>query len=491
MLNKLLILFTFVICLSACNDYFSITSGSISDTSEPTWRFHLGQTNIGAFGAVSDIDSVTKVLVNQHGEVYALGSTTSALADTSAGSYDVFLMKLSKNGSLEWVQQYGLTHAEIPGSAGSEQIMDATMDSEGNIIMVGYTNGSFIEATGGGWDAFIIKIDGDGDLIWKKQFGNVTAPPGGSNAGNDFFEGIIIDSQDNMYVSFISNGTFVRAATDWDTGIIKFDPDGNILWSNQLDNNNPGFTIDPTNRQSIRTMSRDFSGNIYFVGGTYAHFIETNSDPTKWDLFYGKFNSAGTLLWIKQLGDVSKPIGADVSGNEYQYGGIAYDTSGHPIFLNAVETSVADTLNGARDLLFVKMDKDTGAFLTFKQYGQSIVGFDTTGTDTISGSIQNSNGDIFILGSTTGSFFETSAGASDIYVAKLNQNGDLISGHQLGSVSLPAGQGTLNDFCGNRAMAMDSKGQLYLGCRTLSNMGDTNPDPSETDALVIKFGIYQ
>ena len=482
-----------LLMLTACNDYFKVTTGASTTNSEPTWRMHLGSTNIGSFGAVSDIENSNKVLVNSQGEVYSLGTTTSNLADTTAGGQDVWVMKQSKNGAIEWIQQYGLTHTEIPGSAGNEILTDAAIDSEGNIIMVGYTNGAMIETVGGGWDAFIIKIDKDGDLVWKKQYGNVTASPGGSNAGNDFFEALIVDSQDNLYVSFMSTGVFVRAAIDWDTGIIKFDPDGDILWSNQLDNNNPGFTLDQNEKQAIRNLALDSTGNIYFSGGTRGSFIETNADVTKWDLFFGKVNSAGALQWIRQLGDVSKPMGADVSGNEYQYGGIVFDSTGNPIFLSGVETTVSDTLSGARDLFFTKMDKSSGNFLTFKQFGQSqaILGFDTTGSDTVTGVVQQSNGDIIVAGSTSGSLFETNAGGTDIFVAKINTDGDLVSGRQLGAVTLPAGQGLLTDACGNRSIFLDSKSQVYLACRILSNMGDTNPDPSEADALVIKYGVYQ
>ncbi len=82
------------------------------------------------------------------------------------GSYDFWVVKVSKDGDTLWTKSYG--GSEIENGRGLTQTQD------GNYLFVGDTRSTDQDVTGlkGNADAWVIKFNGDnGNLIWQKTFG--------------------------------------------------------------------------------------------------------------------------------------------------------------------------------------------------------------------------------------------------------------------------------------------------------------------------------
>lgn len=129
------------------------------------WLTHLGAVTKAPGGSNAGDDLCGGVSVDSSGNVICAGATTGAMSEPNGGSYDVFVLKLSSTGSLEWVTQFG-ANTIAPGgdNAGDNECVDVTFDRWGNIYCAGATTGNMAEANGGSYDALILKLPPTGQF---------------------------------------------------------------------------------------------------------------------------------------------------------------------------------------------------------------------------------------------------------------------------------------------------------------------------------------
>jgi len=113
---------------------------------------------------------------------------------------DAWLIKTDENGDEQWNKTYGGTHVDMAKSV--QQTFD------GGYIIAGSTESDF----------WLIKTDGNGNIVWDTTYG-----------GNDFDEACSVQqTSDNGYI--IAGTTKSFGAGDKDFWLIKTDGNGNIVW---------------------------------------------------------------------------------------------------------------------------------------------------------------------------------------------------------------------------------------------------------------------
>lgn len=120
-------------------------------------RYHGGTNNDRSYDVVEAND----------GGFVVVGTTESTDVDVSEnqGEYDVWVIKLNKDGALQWAKTYGGS-----GIDGSNGVMKT---QNGNYLVVGNTfskNGD-ISVNYGASDVWAISINDQGDLLWEKTYG--------------------------------------------------------------------------------------------------------------------------------------------------------------------------------------------------------------------------------------------------------------------------------------------------------------------------------
>jgi len=133
-------------------------------------------------------------------------------------------------------------------------------DSQGNYIAVGYIDENTIYRPLFNWmkngDAWIVKFDSNGNIIWEKTLG-------GRNA--DLFRSIVVDEEGNYIVAgFTASEDYDDAdryhslvALTSDALLVKFDSKGNIVWDR---------IIGGSNTDSFESVIVNFYGNYVSVG---------------------------------------------------------------------------------------------------------------------------------------------------------------------------------------------------------------------------------
>lgn len=114
------------------------------------------------FGTTEDEDVQWSAIDNE-GYVYITGSTTGVLFNKSFGKEDIFLVKYNPDGNMEWSRQFG--------TEGSDVAKGIFVDKKGDVCLTGFTEGILGKSTFGKTDAFIMKLDKNGNQLYTTQFG--------------------------------------------------------------------------------------------------------------------------------------------------------------------------------------------------------------------------------------------------------------------------------------------------------------------------------
>lgn len=150
-------------------------------------------------------DVVKSVVTDENNNLFLTGSFSGTVNFnpsgttnlSSAGSKDIFLLKLDGTGSYAWAKRYG--------GSGTEEARSIALDTDENVYITGFYNSSSINfssntLTGMGvTDGFLLKTSPSGTENWARSFGG---------AGSDFSSTVAIDSDNIIYVG----GAFTQTA---------------------------------------------------------------------------------------------------------------------------------------------------------------------------------------------------------------------------------------------------------------------------------------
>jgi len=220
----------------------------------------------------------------------------------------------------------------------------------------------------------------------------------------------------------------------------------------------------------------DSDGNSYYVGNTSGSLAETVGGAN--DVIIAKYNSSGSLQWLKQLGSVT--MGAASSGADYAKG-IAVDGSGNIFITGYTEGSLGETNGGSADAFIAKLNP-SGILQWVKQLGSATMGSASSGTEVGAGIALDVSGNIYISGYTTGSLGEANAGSLDVFITKFNSSGVKQWVKQLGSTTMGSAASGYDHTTG---ITLDSSGNIYVSGSSRGNLGETNG--GNEDAFVVKF----
>ncbi len=138
---------------------------------------------------------------------------------------------------------------------------------------------------------------------WERKAGSPT---------NDVGQGTTTDKYANVYTTGYFTGTMSIGTASlisrggWDVYLAKYDSSGNFIWAKSA-----GSVGDDNGA----TMCTDDSLNVYLVGtvnGTAIFGTDTLIGFGGDDCFLAKYNSAGTLIWVRHMGGAGADEGTDV-----------------------------------------------------------------------------------------------------------------------------------------------------------------------------------
>lgn len=267
----------------------------VSSTGEVEWSKQYGGTENDYFSSI--------VQTSDGGYIIAGNTQGSVYGNTSHGSDDAWILKISADGTVEWTKQYG--------SSSYETLDSIQIAVDGGYIATGTTQGDMSPNVSHGYfDAFVLKIGSDGSEEWVKQYGTalqdtptfIQSTSDGGYILSGYTKGIVGGGS--------SFGTF-------DGWLLKLSSDGSEQWSKQY-----GTTGEDILRQVRETTDGGFVATGYFsstYGSNDGWILKTDSNGVQeWSKWYGNAQYE-FLSSIEQTNDG----GYVAAGQSYQ--GSQYD----------------------------------------------------------------------------------------------------------------------------------------------------------------------
>ncbi len=250
------------------------------------------------------------------------------------------------------------------------------------------------------------------------------------NSGNSYITGYFEGTADFGATTLISNGGN-------DIFIAKIDNNGNWLWAKRAGGS--GTSDDYGNG-----IAHDNNGNIY-VTGTFSGIadfgtISLTSNLNSLDIYVAKLDTNGNWLWVVSAGGTSSDTGVNISLDNY---GNKYITGGFSGIADFGTTSI--TSNGGSNIYIAKLDIN-GNWLWAKRAGGTVgisssgISYDNIGNCIICGYFSGI-GDF-------GTISLTSTGSFDIFVAKLDANGNWLWAINAGGSEYDVANGVCTDATG-------------------------------------------
>ena len=257
----------------------------------------------------------------------------------------------------------------------------------------------------------------------------------------------VVDSNDDIYFVVQKRSEQDRSSTSKGVFLLKYNQQGDQLWSKQLD---PGLEDAPG-------LAADDQGNIYLFG--FVSSTPERETKGKNDVVIAKYDKTGTQQWKWQLGtpehDVCSGLNFDADENIY-VSGYTYGDFAKPN-------------KGKADMFIAVYDKHRN-LLWRDQIG--------TAADERGGSIcLGDDNDVYICGDTFGSLARRNNGLADSFVARYQRTGKRLWLHQFGTYAFDSGAG----------LVIGELGHLYLGCRTNGNVGTRSPRRTDVDSCLVSI----
>ncbi len=413
-----------------------------------------GRLDWSTFLGGSSEDMGYAIAIDGDGNAWVTGATSSAGwtsggFDTTynGGPDDMFLAKISSEGQLLW--------STYLGGSGSDQGRGIAIDDEANIWITGATtspgwiSGGFNSTYNGGEDAFVVKLDPQGQILWSTYLGG---------SGDDRGLGIAVDADGDAWITgrtgsdgWVSGGFNTAYQGGHDGFVAKVSADGQHLWSTYLGGANEDYG---------RAIAIDGNGNGWVVGQTHSSGWTAGGFQTTyrggWDGFVASITPEGELRWSTYLGG---------SGHDYALG-VAADPAGGAWIVGQThstnfprEDSLAPALAGGADGFLTRLD-DAGQVL----WSGYLPG--GPADDVAHGIALDAAGDAWVAGRTRSSGW-TSGGFDSVY-----------NGGDDGFVMRIAGDGSRmlwSSYLGGSAnelvhgLAADSEGRIWLVGETTSD----------------------
>ncbi len=299
------------------------------------------------------------------GQYFGQVTFGSYTLNSSAGSKDIFIVKLDNLGNVVW--------ARSEGGTGNENAYGVACDNLGNLVLTGQFTGnsllggqsftSTIDPVTGlaNFDIFLSKFDSSGNPLWVKT---------GQADYEDRGLALFCDDQDNIFLTGQFSDTLIFGGSTfnnmgYNVGFLcKFSPAGTMQWLNQM---RAGMVIPydlEINDFNEVVITGDFMGNMLYQTTAGTQNI-TNTYGKK--IFVIKTNNDGAHMWNVTLGsdnDVSaRSISIDGTKNSYITGYFKCSWSQ----LHETNTALFNSV-GYKDAYLLKID-NTGNIVYTKQFG--------------------------------------------------------------------------------------------------------------------------
>lgn len=432
--------------------------------------------------------------VDGSGNVYTVGAFfgtadfdpgAGVFSLTSNGSSDIFVLKQNASGDFVWAIQFG--------GDDFDEALGLAVDNSGNIYIGGYFYSSLVDfdpgpgdqnlANAGAGDSFVLQLDTDGNLIWVQHI---------AGTDDEVIYSLALDSDGNAVITGYFSGT-----TDFNGGsgtfeltsaspgvadifICKLNAGGDLEWAKAVGTANyeVGWGIATDGLKNVIIVAEVPSGPIDVDPGTgVVDLIPSGATNT----LILKLNESGDFIWAKLLDGDAMLLGSTVATDQLNNVLVGGVFEGNPDFDPDAGTNQVSAIGDA-DAFLLKLQED-GSFIWVRSFGlnfyQNLTSVTTDASNNVIATGQFEEDVDFDPGA--GTALLTPVGGRDLFLLKLDENGDFVWAGQMGGTSG-------NEFAYD--VITDASENIY-STGYFEGLGDFDPSACDFNLVAIdNFDVY-
>lgn len=267
-------------------------------------------------------DTPTAIVPTSDGGMLIAGYSNSTSSgdktEPSRGGVDIWLVRVDANGQKVWDKTLG--------GSGDDYATQLAPLTDGSFVVAGYSDsgssGDKTEASRGGTDYWVLKINSAGQKLWDKTYGG---------ASSDEAADIVVTADGGFFLAGSSTSGSGGDKTEKNDGerdywLLKLDNNGQKVWDKTIGGRaNDHF--------SCLTLTTD--GSVILVGSSNSDILFDKTDRNKGDkpgtpdYWIVKVSSDGQKIWDKTIGgNLSDTPNAIVSDSKGGFVIAGYSNSG-------------------------------------------------------------------------------------------------------------------------------------------------------------------
>ncbi|QDK77495.1 hypothetical protein EXU85_02330 [Spirosoma sp. KCTC 42546] len=414
-------------------------------------------------------DSVTAILATADGGYVVAGSTTSndgEISDYRGGAHDAWIVKLNSAGTIIWKKTIG--------GMGDDQASALTASPDGGYVVTGLTTSR--DGDMSGFNPFIpiyiwvFKINSAGEIVWKQY----------RDEARGLYATSVTTASDGGYL--VAGHTFNRGLKPGGAhlfAVIKFSGVGDFMWDHYfggIDGSDELYAVTATSDGGCVVAGRTSSYQLSWSYGTGypSQPISVGTDHNKNNTGHHYDNTNDVFVGkLNREGTIGWYKFFGGSGHDIA-NAVKETADGGFLVGGYTESNDGDVSgnHGGGDAWLLKLTS-TGSLTWQKTIGGS-------GKDNMYAPTTMPDGAYMLAGTTTSNDGDVSGnhGGSDAWLVKLNSAGDIISQKTYGGTGFDAAL----------AITATVDGSYVLAGSTTSNDGDVTGNHGDQDAWVVKLG---
>lgn len=345
---------------------------------------------------------------------YSSSGISGDKTQASNGGNDIWIVKTNQTGVIQWQKTFG--------GSGEDTCNTVKQTADGGYIVMGMSDspisGDKTEASRGGLDFWILKLNATGNIIWQKTYGG--AQPefdafGTQTADGGYYVAGYSDSD-------ISGDKTVPTKGQRDYWALKLDINGAVVWQKAYG----GSLVDRI------TAAFQTTDGGYIMGGYSSSPIsgdKTEASRGGFDYWIVKTDNLGVITWQRTFGGSA----ADNLRDLIQTADGGYLAAGYS--LSSISGDKTENSRGNYDYWLVKLNS-AGVVTWQRDFGGSVI-------DYLRDVKQLSDGTYVISGysnsGVSGDKTDAGNGAYDFWFLKVSTTGTLLSQNAIGGAGDESG----------------------------------------------------
>ncbi len=327
------------------------------------WTYNVGgNDNDVSYGVALDNDN-NPIITGTFSRNVDFNNSVNTYYGTSLGRSDIFVVKVSKRGTFQWLYTAGGNMYDEGRAITSDSTGLYITGTFDQTVQFNNEDNNSIFTTNGGLDIFITKLNFNGSYGWTKTFGGTGYEEVNSIAINS--NKLLVSGKFRGTVDFDTQndgGELSNNNDDQNTFIVSFDNNGIFSWVKSLEGGD----------STTNKIKFDSTGNI-FLGGKFAGTVDfdpssgvNSSSATGFgNAFLLKLDNNGNYIWKYILTSSGESLINSFdfnNGNIYLSGAF----SGNSTLGNSTESFLTDAFlikvnsTGSLDSTFNKVFGSTG-----------------------------------------------------------------------------------------------------------------------------------